>query len=678
MFLDGALVETPLCWSGLFGVETGNNVKNQWNEAEAAACGDDPLAMRVYSSRLIGREAALVLHGGGNTSVKAPFTDVFGEVSEVLFVKGSGWDLATIEGPGFAPVRLTVLKKMAQLSALSDPDMVAAQRVALLDAEAPNPSVEAILHAIIPFRYVDHSHADAVVTVSNTPEGEAAIRSIYGDRVLVVPYVMPGFDLARAIWRMTQEVDWTALEGIVLMSHGLFTFADDARESYRRMIDLVTEAEDFLGEGAPLDSTCGNVSALALATLRSLVSRSADAAMLARFDGSPCAYAFACREDAGSVATRGPLTPDHVIRTKRVPLLVTDQPEKALAEYESDYQTYFDAHTRAGQQMLDPAPRWALWPGSGTVSFGRSMKDVHVVADIIEHTVEAIIQAECHGGWKALPASDIFDVEYWDLEQAKLRKGSSAAEFQGRIALVTGAASGIGQACLKELLANGAVVAALDVNPLITEQYETSDVLGIQCDVTNSDDVTTAIETAVLRFGGLDIVVSNAGIFTESAPISEMKDEDWSRSLDVNLSAAMRLLRVSVPYLVHGIDPSIVIVGSKNVSAPGPGAAAYSAAKAGLTQLARVAALELASSGIRINTVHPNAVFDTSIWTNEVLQARANHYGLSVDEYRTSNLLGTQVSSQDVARMVCAMAGSLFAKTTGAQVPVDGGTERVV
>ena len=243
---------------------------------------------------------------------------------------------------------------------------------------------------------------------------------------------------------------------------------------------------------------------------------------------------------------------------------------------------------------------------------------------------------------------------------------------------MTGAASWIGQACLKELLANGAVVAALDVNPLITEQYETSDVLGIQCDVTNSDDVAAAIETVVLRFGGLDIVVSNAGIFTESAPISEMKDDDWSRSLDVNLSAAMRLLRVSVPYLEHGIDPSIVIVGSKNVSAPGPGAAAYSAAKAGLTQLARVAALELASSGIRINTVHPNAVFDTSIWTNEVLQARANHYGLSVDEYRTSNLLGTQVSSKDVARMVCAMAGSLFAKTTGAQVPVDGGTERVV
>lgn len=653
-------------------------VKNQWNDADAAACQGDPLALRVYSSRLIGREPALVLHGGGNTSVKASFTDLFGDVNEVLYVKGSGWDLATIEAAGFAPVRLDVLKKMACLGALSDPDMVATQRGALLDTTAPNPSVEAILHAIIPFRYVDHSHADAVVTLTNTPDGEATVKALYGDRILVIPYVMPGFELARAVWKMTDGLDWAGLEGLVLMSHGLFTFADDVRESYERMINLVTEAEAHLGEPPQATAAVGSLSSLDLAALRGAVSRAAGMPMLASFDGSAETHSFAVREDAAAIASRGPLTPDHVIRTKRLPLILNEQPGDAVARYVTDYQTYFDTHAADDMKRLDPAPRWALWQGAGAVSFGRSVHDVEVVADIVSHTLGAIMQAQRHGGWMALPASDIFDVEYWDLEQAKLAKGSSSALFQGRIALITGAASGIGRACAEAMLSQGAVVAALDVNPAVVEKFATPKALGIECDVTDSDQLVAAIESTTACFGGLDIVVSNAGIFSADAAISEMNDEEWAGSLEVNLSASMRLLRASIPFLAHGVDPAVVIIGSKNVPAPGPGAAAYSAAKAGLTQLARVAALELASSGIRINTVHPNAVFDTAIWTDEVLRARAERYGLTVDAYRTSNLLRTEVTSDDVARMVCAMAGPLFAKTTGAQVPVDGGSERVV
>ena len=277
-----------------------------------------------------------------------------------------------------------------------------------------------------------------------------------------------------------------------------------------------------------------------------------------------------------------------------------------------------------------------------------------------------------------MPRSDLFDVEYWELEQAKLNKSGTSLPFQGKVAIVTGAASGIGRACVESLVESGAVVAALDIDPQVTSSFSGTNILGLRCDVTDGLAIKDAVDATIQQFGGLDIVVSNAGIFTAGATIGELDDADWDRSLDVNLTAAMRVLRASVDYLKYGIDSAVVIVGSKNVPAPGPGAAAYSAAKAGLTQLARIAALELAPHGIRVNTVHPNAGFDTAIWTDEVLAGRAAHYGLTVNEYKSSNLLTREVRSKDVAAMVCAMAGPDFSRTTGAQVPVDGGTERIV
>ena len=316
----------------------GSELKNLWNEKDAAACGEDALSLRVYSSRLIGQASDLVLHGGGNTSVKAEFSDIFDDRHEVLYVKGSGWDLATIEAPGFAPVALDALLKLSRFDVLSDADMVRAQRAAMLDPGAPNPSVEAILHALIPFRYVDHTHADAVVTLTNTPAGEARVREIYGDRLLVVPYVMPGFVLAKKVAEMTEDIDWSTLEGMILMNHGIFSFADDARESYARMIDLVTEAEQALGEDPLVSNDTAEASALELAAIRYEVSQAANRPMLVAFDGGVKSCGFAKRSDVRSIATRGPLTPDHVIRTKRVPLVVEENPSEALAGFISEYQ----------------------------------------------------------------------------------------------------------------------------------------------------------------------------------------------------------------------------------------------------------------------------------------------------------------------------------------------------
>ncbi len=654
-------------------------MQNRWDDREATACSNDALALRVYSSRLIGEDTDLVLHGGGNTSVKTVMTDLFGERQEALYVKGSGWDLATIEAGGFAPLRLDALIQLSQLDVLSDSDMMRSMRAALLDPMAPNPSVEAILHAIIPLRYVDHSHADAVVTLSNTVSGEQAVRAIYGDRVLIVSYVMPGFDLAKKVATLTTDLDWNTVEGMVLMGHGLFTFADTARESYDRMIRLVSEAESGIGPrpARPVQAD-KEPRLLELARLRLAVSRVAGFAMLAHFDGSPSSSVFSARQDAAKIATRGPLTPDHVIRTKRLPLIVDGDIDGAVSEYVRAYDDYFDTHGTGQLTRLDPAPRWALWPALGNVAFGRSQKDVGIVSDIVTHTIACIEDAERVSEWAPLGAADIFAVEYWELEQAKLDKNATARPFQGKVVLVTGAASGIGKATTEEFLEQGAAVAALDIDPGVTATFDGPNILGLVCDVTDAAAVEEAVANAVERFGGLDVVVSNAGIFTAGATIAKMDRTAWDRSIDVNLSSAMLLLRASAPFLKLGIDPAVVVVGSKNVPAPGRAAAAYSVAKAGLTQLARIAALELAAAGVRVNTVHPNAVFDTGIWTDEVLAGRAARYGLTVEEYKTNNLLGAEVRSGDVARMVVAMAGPLFAKTTGAQIPVDGGTERVV
>ena len=653
-------------------------MKSFWKDHDADPHQGDLLALRVYSSRLIGQDPNLVLHGGGNTSVKAPFVDIFGETHEAIYIKGSGWDLATIEAGGFAPVRIDALIKMSRLESLSDSDMVSTQRAAMLDQKAPNPSVEAILHAIIPFRFVDHTHADAVVTLSNTPAGEQHIRELYGDRVLIVPYVMPGFELAKKVADLTRGIDWSRLEGIVLMNHGIFSFADEAKDSYDRMIQLVTDAELVLESRPKLGLVHGEIPLIEFAKLRSAISKASGKPMLASFNGSPFHFEFASRKDTVSIAGRGPLTPDHVLRTKRVPMITDGDLLDSVERYVQDYSNYFSRFDKGNLTQLDPAPRWAVWRGCGTLAFGQTEKEIKIIADIVHHTIQAIEDAERLGGWTALTESEIFAVEYWELEQAKLQHAKVKLPFLGQVALVTGGGSGIGHACVERLSANGAKVVAVDKNPSVMDTFDESDICAVVGDVTDADDVSSAIEKAIRRFGGLDIVVNNAGIFTTSAKIEEIELAEWQRSLDINLTSAMHVIKQAVPYLRYGCHPAVVIVGSKNVRAPGPGAAAYSVAKAGLAQLARIAALELAGDSIRVNTVHPNSVFDTGIWSEQVLASRAKHYGMSIEEYRASNLLGVEVTSKDVASVVCALAGTEFSRTTGAQVSVDGGADRVI
>lgn len=653
-------------------------MKSLWNNNEAKKYKTD-LELRVYTSRLLGQDSSLVLHGGGNTSVKSTAKNLFGDTEDILLVKGSGWDLASIEGEGFAPVKMDMLLKMAELKELNDPDMVKYQRLAMTNPSAPNPSVEAILHAIIPYKFVDHTHTDAVVTITNTEGGEQKIKELYGDKVLVIPYIMPGFVLAKLIYDMTRKVDWSKLEGMVLMNHGLFTFHDNAKKSYEKTTELVNKAEKYLEDQGVIlrvGEDVSNIKLLELARIRKEISVLKGHATISILNDSNLAIKFS-KEDLEKIATQGPLTPDHVIRTKRLPAILGEDFKADLANYIVDYEQYFQ-NNKKDETLLNPAPNFAILKNNGTLSFGKNAKEANIIKDINEHTFEAILKAEKLGGYKALSAANIFEVEYWSLEQAKLKKSGSSPEFNGKVALVTGGASGIGLAIAKMLNSRGCAVVVLDINPEVENIFTKSDMIGVKCDLTSSSDIADGVTAAVKNFGGIDIVVSNAGIFTPSENLDSLSDSNWEKSMNINLTAHQKLLRETVPYLKLGIDPAIVMVASKNFPAPGKGAAAYSVAKAGQTQLARIAALELGEFGVRVNTLHPHAVFDTALWTDEVLENRAKAYNMSVQEYKTNNVLKTEIKSNDVAELVCAMAGKPFAKTTGSQVAIDGGSDRII
>jgi len=514
-------------------------MKNLWSDKEANNYKTD-LDLRVYASRLLGRDSSLVLHGGGNTSVKS---------EDILYVKGSGWDLATIEAEGFAPVKMDILLEMAELKELSDEDMVKNQRLAMTNSSAPNPSVEAILHAIIPFKFVDHTHADAVVTITNTEDGEDKIKELYGEKVLIIPYIMPGFVLAKLIYDMTRDVDWNELEGMVLMNHGLFTFNDDAKKSYEKTIELVDKAEKYLednGASLHVEKQALHVELLELAKIRKEVSNIKGHATISILNDSDEAIYFS-KQDIEKISQQGPLTPDHVIRTKRVPAILGADFKSDLNSYVEAYKKYFHEN-KTTQTLLNPAPNFAILESGGTLSFGKNTKEASIIKDINNHTFEAILKAEKLGGYKALSAENIFEVEYWSLEQAKLKKSGDSPEFAGRVAIVTGAASEVGHEIVKMLNAKGAAVVALDINPEVTKMFNKVDAIGVVCDLTCSEDIQNAVAIAVKSFGGVDMLVSDADILTPSE----------------NLTLHQKLIKETTPFLKVGINPSIVTVTFKN------------------------------------------------------------------------------------------------------------------
>jgi rhamnose utilization protein RhaD (predicted bifunctional aldolase and dehydrogenase) len=509
-------------------------MENLWKDSDAraaiashAAKGiAQDLALRVYTTRLLGGEPRLVLHGGGNTSVKTRMADITGQPLDVLCVKGSGWDMGTIEAPGLPAVRLAPLRELQGLQALSDEDMVNVQRANLLDSKAPNPSVETLLHAFLPHKFIDHTHSNAVLALTDQPDGEALAADLYGKRAALVPYVMPGFALARKTAEIAKANP--DVEGLILLKHGIFSMGATAEEAYVRMIDLVTMAEKRLAQatkkifpGATLPSTPASAAEVA-PILRGLMSipaksggREAAQRFVFEFRSNPEILAFVNGKDIARYSQQGPVTPDHAIRTKNVPF-VTPAPEAgkldafrsgakaALEKFAADYHAYFMRHNGklvSAKKELDPVPRVVLVPGVGLFGVGNSSKDAKIAADLAETTVAVIADAERLGTYQCIPEPDIFDIEYWSLEQAKL---NAAAEkpLARRIAVVTGGASGIGAATVQAFAREGAEVVVVD--------RDVSKVKGfaIACDVTDPAQVRAAFDEIAAAYGGVDIVVS--------------------------------------------------------------------------------------------------------------------------------------------------------------------------
>lgn len=664
-------------------------MRSRWSDSDAQAhierlagapgCNED-IALRVYTSRLIGREPALVLHGGGNTSVKTRLVDDTGELVDVLCVKGSGSELGELTPAGLPAVRLATLQALRRLPAMSDEAMVNAQRTRLLDAGAPNPSVETLLHAFLPAKFIDHSHADAILALVDQQDAGGLARELFGERLALVPYVMPGFALAKLAAEIAEA--HPQAEGLLLLQHGLFTWGATARESYERHVAAVDLAERFLaarrpGVCAPAPAHAFEFTELAPRLRGALAGgREAPRRYFLHLRTSPEIRRAVDDPRLADWSQRGPVTPDHVIRTKQLPLVL--DPLAPLVEqverYRVAYRAYVErqAAARPGRRItpLDPDPRVVLIPGLGLVGVGGSPKAAAVAADLYEHTLAVIADAEAVGRYHALPESDIFDMEYWSLEQAKL--GSQRPRpLEGQIVYVTGAARGIGAATARAFAQQGAALYLVDRDADELEALARSLGAAWQAlDVRDEQALARSLDACVARHGGLDGVVSNAGVAPQ-APIVDCPPELLRDSFAVNLFAhqwlaahAARILRA------QGIGGFLLFNASKAAFNPGPDFGPYAIPKAALVALTKQYALECAAFGVRANAVNADRVRTGLLALDEVEQ-RARARGLEVDAYFRSNLLGREVPAEDVAAAFVHLA--LARSTTGCVLTVDGG-----
>jgi len=674
-------------------------MQSLWSDEDARAyvaryaergVGED-LALRVYSSRLLGADPRLVQHGGGNTSLKTTVNDMVGRPVEVLCVKGSGWDLGDIEPEGLPAVRMEALLALRQLNTLSDEGMVEAQRTALMVSHAPNPSVEALLHAWIPPRYVDHTHANAVLALTDQPGGEALCRDLYGDRLAVAPYVMPGFSLAHQVAQVFEANP--KAEGAILLKHGIFTWGDTARESYERMIRFVSMAEERLKAGAgktpaqvklPQPAPLAEVAAILRGTLAGKRADGGLARVVLEHRTSADVLTFAGGKDVLRYSQQGLVTPDHVIRIKPWPLVVpapeaggmdafAEAVRQAVHDYAARYTAYFErnnARIEPKKTMLDPAPRWVVVPGVGLFGVGASKGAAGVAADIAETTVSVILDSEAMDRFESITEFDIFELEYWSLEQAKLGKGKEAP-LARQVVAVTGGGGAIGAAIARAFRAQGAEVAVLD-RDLAAAQATAKSVKGLAlaCDVTDAAQVRAAFDAVAETYGGLDILVSNAGAaFT--GRIGEVSDAVLRASFELNFFAHQHAAQAAVAIMGRQKTGGVLLFNaSKQAVNPGPNFGPYGLPKAAVIALARQYAVEYGAEGIRSNAINADRI-RSGLLTEAMIADRSKARGLSEHDYMAGNLLGQEVTADDVANAFVALA--LAEKTTAAVLTVDGG-----
>jgi rhamnose utilization protein RhaD (predicted bifunctional aldolase and dehydrogenase)/NAD(P)-dependent dehydrogenase (short-subunit alcohol dehydrogenase family) len=654
------------------------------------------LALRVYTSRLLGRDPRLVLHGGGNTSVKTVMKDLLDEEAEVLCVKGSGWDMAAIEPAGLPAVRLAPLRKLRGRAALADEEMVRVQRANLLDPGAPNPSVETLLHAFLPHKYIDHTHSTAVLSLADQPDAAERCADLYGRRMGLVPYIMPGFLLAKKAAEIF-EAD-PAVEGLVLLKHGIFTFGDTAQEAYERMIVAVSLAEERLARRRK--------AVFASARLPIAVAGAAEVAPILRgacaiadpagsgaykrfileFRSSRAVLEYVNGAEINRYSQAGVATPDHTIRTKNYPVVVpaptageldsfSQAVRDAVGRFAAEYHTYFARHNarqEVPKRELDPMPRVILVPGLGLFGLGRSARDARIAADIAESTVETVTDAEAVGRFESVSEADLFDIEYWSLEQAKLGQ-SSEKPLAGQVVVITGGAGTIGFATARAMSGAGAEVALFDIDPEATQAAAKrlgGAVLAIECDVTDPTAVRRAFDRVTAHFGGVDIVVSNAGAAWQGR-IGEVDEAVLRRSFELNFFAHQTVAQNAVRIMLEQRTGGCLLFNvSKQAVNPGPNFGPYGLPKAATLALVRQYALDYGADGIRANGVNADRI-KSGLLTPELIASRAKARGVDEMEYMAGNLLGREVTAEDVAQAFLHHAVAL--KTTADVTTVDGG-----
>jgi rhamnose utilization protein RhaD (predicted bifunctional aldolase and dehydrogenase)/NAD(P)-dependent dehydrogenase (short-subunit alcohol dehydrogenase family) len=675
-------------------------VKSRWSNDDAEAliaqygsAISRDLALRVYTTRLLGADPRLVLHGGGNTSAKTRAVDLLGDEVDVLCVKGSGWDMATIEPAGLPAVRMAPLLKLRRLERLSDEDMVNVQRGNLLDTTSPNPSVETLLHAFLPHTYIDHTHSTAVLSLTDQPDGEALCREVWGDRMGYVPYIMPGFQLAKAAADVFDR-DPT-VEGLILVKHGIFTFGADAREAYERMIAMVSMAEARLERGrspvfvpAALPATIAPVAEVAPLVRGALATAQGDGwrRWVMEFRTGDAIRAYVDGADLARYGQAGVVTPDHTIRTKNWPVILpapeagaldrwAGEAKAAIAAFHERYHAYFARNNEGrdpAKRELDPVPRLVLVPGLGLFGIGASAKEAAIAADIAENTVETITDAEAVGRFDPLPETDLFDMEYWSLEQAKLGKGGDKP-LARQVVAVTGGGSGIGAATAIAFARQGAEVAVLDLDGDSARTVAGrcgGKALGLACDVTDPAAVRAAFDAVCATFGGVDVVVSNAGAAWQGT-VGDLDDALLRRSFELNFFAHQTVAANAVRVMkAQGTGGCLLFNTSKQALNPGKAFGPYGLPKAATLFLMKQYALDHGRDGIRANAVNADRI-RSGLLTDAMIASRSEARGVSEKEYMAGNLLGLEVTAEDVADAFVWLARA--AKTTACTITVDGG-----